>query len=154
MYNINKVHVARNEQDARTGLKDNRRNAMFFPNSNRMTMQGMQTPVKYYGVTQGKITDEGVAYPGQDFRVNGDSTLEFRIPMRDGGIHINPANRGKFTASANRVGMGVQEYAHKVVNNPNSSETLRKRAQFAINASRWKHCGGGMYMKPTLPVKR
>lgn len=54
-------------------------------------------------------------------------------------IHIKEENRGKFTASAKRAGEGVQEHAHKVVNNPNASETQRKRAQFAINAARWSH---------------
>lgn len=54
-------------------------------------------------------------------------------------IRIKPENRGKFTASAKRAGQSVQAHAHSVVNNPNSSETQRKRAQFAINAAKWAH---------------
>lgn len=49
-----------------------------------------------------------------------------------GGIHIKKANRGKFTESANRAGMGVQEYArHILANKDNYSSTLIKRANFA-----------------------
>jgi hypothetical protein len=51
---------------------------------------------------------------------------------RGGGIHIKKENRGKFTASAKRAGMGVQEYAHHVMSH-STDPTLRKRANFAIN---------------------
>lgn len=54
-------------------------------------------------------------------------------------IHIKKENRGKFTAAANRAGMGVQEYANKVLRDPNASPQLKKRANFARNAKKWKH---------------
>lgn len=54
-------------------------------------------------------------------------------------IHIKKKNRGKFTAAAKRAGMGVQEYASKVLNDPNASPQLKKRANFARNAKKWKH---------------
>lgn len=61
-----------------------------------------------------------------------------------GGIHIKKKNRGKFTASAKRAGMGVQEYArHVLANKERYSPTLVKRANFARNASKWKHDLGG-----------
>jgi hypothetical protein len=64
--------------------------------------------------------------------------------MAEGGIHINPANRGKFTASAQRAGMGVQEFAgHVLANKEDYSSTQVKRANFARNASKWKHQEGG-----------
>lgn len=54
-------------------------------------------------------------------------------------IHIKKANRGKFTESAKRAGMGVQEYAsHVLANKDKYSSTLVKRANFARNASKWK----------------
>ena len=60
-----------------------------------------------------------------------------------GGIHIKKANRGKFTESANKAGMGVQEYArHILANKDNYSSTLVKRANFARNAAKW-HAEGG-----------
>lgn len=54
-------------------------------------------------------------------------------------IHIKKENRGKFTAAAKRAGMGVQEYANKVLSDPNASPQLKKRANFARNAKKWKH---------------
>lgn len=60
--------------------------------------------------------------------------------MKSGSyIHIKEKNKGKFTESAKRAGEGVQEHAHNVVNNPNSTELQRKRAQFAINAKKFNH---------------
>jgi hypothetical protein len=61
-----------------------------------------------------------------------------------GGIHINPANKGKFTASAKRAGMGVQEFAaHVLANKEDYSSTQVKRANFARNAAQWKKQYGG-----------
>ena len=59
--------------------------------------------------------------------------------VREGGIHIKKKNEGKFTASAKVAGEGVQEHAHSVMNNPNASELEKKRANFAIQAKKWKH---------------
>lgn len=65
--------------------------------------------------------------------------------MKNGGIHINPANKGKFTESANRAGMGVQEFArHVLANKEDYSATQVKRANFARNAAKWKKQFGGM----------
>lgn len=67
------------------------------------------------------------------------------VYAKDGGaIHIKKKNRGKFTASAKRAGMGVQEFArHVLANKDKYSSTLVKRANFARNASKWKHSLGG-----------
>lgn len=48
---------------------------------------------------------------------------------------LKKANKGKFTETANRHNMGVQEFANKVLNAPEGkySSTLRKRANFARN---------------------
>lgn len=70
---------------------------------------------------------------------------------KGGGIHIKKENRGKFTKSAKAAGEGVQEHAHKVMNNPNATTLQRKRANFAIQAAKWakkrkKHAQGGKIM--------
>jgi hypothetical protein len=52
-------------------------------------------------------------------------------------IHINPANKGKFTAFANSKGKSVQGAAHAVMGNKSASPKLRKEANFAIQSSRW-----------------
>jgi len=64
--------------------------------------------------------------------------------MAYGGIHINPANKGKFTESAQRAGMGVQEFAsHILANKEDYSSTQVKRANFAHNAAGWNKANGG-----------
>ena len=59
---------------------------------------------------------------------------------KDSGIYIKPSKRGTFTAAAKKRGMSVQSFASKVLNNPsNYSKAMRKKAQFAKNASKFKH---------------
>lgn len=65
--------------------------------------------------------------------------------FKDGGIMIKKENRGKFTESANRANMGVQEYArHILANKEDYSPTLIKRANFARNAAKWNAFGGDL----------
>ena len=63
----------------------------------------------------------------------------------DGGpIHIAKNKRGTFTAAATKHGMGVQEFASKVLANKDKySPAMVKKANFAKNASKWKHALGG-----------
>ena len=66
---------------------------------------------------------------------------------KEGGIHIDPKNKGAFTREAKRRGMGVQEFANKVMaNKEDYSPLLVKRANFARNAAKWED--GGLY--PTV----
>ena len=51
------------------------------------------------------------------------------------GIHINPANKGKFTATKERTGKTTEELTHS--KNP----LTRKRAIFAQNVKKWNHKG-------------
>lgn len=64
-----------------------------------------------------------------------------------GGIHINPENKGKFSAFAAKHGWTTQEAARKVMANKGkySSEVV-KRANFARNAAKWKHEYGGEFI--------
>jgi len=64
----------------------------------------------------------------------GRTTFEFGGMIRefkDGGIHIKPENRGKFTATKKRTGKSTEELTHS--KNP----LTRKRAIFAQNAKKW-----------------
>ena len=77
-----------------------------------------------------------------------NSKLEDIPILKKGGIHIKKKNRGKFTESAKRAGMGVQEFArHVLANKDKYSPTLIKRANFARNSKKFKHLFGG-----TLPL--
>lgn len=63
---------------------------------------------------------------------------------KTGGIYIKPSKRGTFTAAATKHGMGVQEFASKVLaNKEDYSHAMVKKANFARNASRWKKEYGG-----------
>jgi hypothetical protein len=65
--------------------------------------------------------------------------------FKEGGIMIKKENRGKFTESANRANMGVQEYArHILANREDYSPTLIKRANFARNFGGRKSFGGDL----------
>ena len=72
----------------------------------------------------------------------------YRNQKASGGyIHIAPSKRGTFTAAASKHGMGVQEFANRVLaNKENYSPAMVKKANFARNASKWKHkeFGGDM----------
>lgn len=55
-----------------------------------------------------------------------------------GSIHITPSKRGTFTTAATKHGMGVQEFAAKVLRNKDFySPAMVKKANFARNASKW-----------------
>ena len=72
-------------------------------------------------------------------RINDDGTM-----YKAGGIYIKPTKRGTFTAAATKHGMGVQEFASKVLaNKEDYSPAMVKKANFARNASRWKKEYGG-----------
>lgn len=76
-----------------------------------------------------------------DNKTHLDNIMNGYLEMMKKGskIHIKKANRGKFTASAKRAGQSVQEHARSVLNNPNATTLQKRRAQFAINAKKFKH---------------
>lgn len=85
---------------------------------------------------------------GSVIQDNARNAMKSAYAKDGGAIHIKKKNRGKFTASAKRAGMGVQEYArHVLANKDRYSSTLVKRANFARNAAGWKHALGGYMME-------
>ena len=92
-----------------------------------------------------KLDDYGYAYGGDIYGGQMDMDAMYQMMKggqpcyecggkvyKQGGIYINPANKGKFTESANRAGMGVQEFArHVLANKEDYSSTQVKRANFA-----------------------
>ena len=53
-------------------------------------------------------------------------------------ISIKPSKRGTFTKAAKQHGMSVQSFANRVLRNPSKySAAMRKKANFARNASKW-----------------
>ena len=67
----------------------------------------------------------------------------FGNQFKDGGIYIKTSKRGTFTAAAKKRGMGVQEFASKVLaNKEDYSPAMVKKANFARNTSKWHDDGG------------
>lgn len=96
------------------------------------------TAIKSYidGIHGTDIANDAVQFTGE---------IEDMNEYKDGGsIHIKKKNKGKFTESAKRAGMGVQEYArHVLANKERYSPTLVKRANFARNFGGRKKSYGG-----------
>jgi len=68
-------------------------------------------------------------------------SLETTPGLADGGpIHIDPSKKGTFTAAATKHGKSVQAFASQVLaHKENYSPAMVKKANFAKNASKWKH---------------
>ena len=52
---------------------------------------------------------------------------------------IKPSKKGTFTKMAKAAGRSVQQEATAVLNDPKASPAAKKKANFARNASKWKH---------------
>lgn len=60
--------------------------------------------------------------------------------MPQNRIHLNPANKGKFTAKAKRHNMSVQKFANYVLRNKERFPIATERqAQFVVNRRKFKN---------------
>ena len=91
------------------------------------------------GESMGRI-GEALQTPQGQMQVQG-AMLPYML-QEGGGIHIKKGNEGKFTAKAKAAGMGVQEYARKVLASDSASPATKKQANFARNAAKWHNAGG------------
>ena len=65
---------------------------------------------------------------------------KLKLPNYNSGkdIYIKPSKRRTFTKAAKQHGMSVQSFANRVLRNPSKySAAMRKKANFAHNASKW-----------------
>jgi len=89
-----------------------------------------------------RVTDKYGRVPIVDGAIAGGvlPAVTIRPKHKAGGsIQIAPSKRGTFTAAATKHGMGVQEFASRVLSNKdNYSPAMVKKANFARNASKWK----------------
>ena len=144
-------------------LRGNYRNGGYVGYDGRHHMSNTPTwsgNVGYQG--GGEIDDAILAYEALaqlpnaslfEYGMGGTPCYECGGSYAHGGIHINPANKGKFTASAQRAGMGVQEFAqHVMANREDYSPTQVKRANFARNAAKWNKQEGGPMVGDEMDV--
>lgn len=77
---------------------------------------------------------------------NSFESPELNTFAEGGKIHIKPSKRGTFTAAAKKHGKSVQGFASQVLaNKEDYSPAMVKKANFARNASKWKHADGGPF---------
>jgi hypothetical protein len=55
-------------------------------------------------------------------------------------IKIDPSKRGTFTKAA-KSGESTQQHASRVLSDPHASSAMKKKANFAKNAAKWRHEG-------------
>lgn len=91
---------------------------------------------KYNGITFGDVAPRNAGIDK-----NGNlGFLDLLIHNYNSGkdIHIKKSKRGTFTKAAKQHGMSVQGFANRVLRNPSKySAAMRKKANFAHNASKW-----------------
>lgn len=109
-------------------------------------LQDLPTHMAHGGHIPGAdIIDPFAMYPGTGS--GGGMLQDLPTEMKKGGIHIAPSKRGTFTAAATKHGKSVQAFASQVLaNKENYSPAMVKKANFARNASKWKHEYGGSTM--------
>lgn len=119
---------------------------MLFAIQEQLKKDKVAAYAKRMGVELPSMDNEQMEPQGQSEQSEGEAPMaRYGGMYGSGGIHINPANKGKFTASAQHAGMGTQEFAnHVLANKEDYSSTQVKRANFAHNAAGWKHEMGGM----------
>ena len=81
-------NIARTKEDFTLGILKGKTIFPYgYPGNKQMTMNTpagvVPFPIEYIGVTNGQITDRGVALPGEDFIVNGDTVIEKQINMKN-----------------------------------------------------------------------
>lgn len=91
---------------------------------------------KYNGITFGDVAPRNAGIDK-----NGNlGFLDLLIHNYNSGkdIHIKKSKRGTFTKAAKQHGMSVRSFANRVLRNPSKySAAMRKKANFAHNASKW-----------------
>lgn len=98
-----------------------------------------------YTITKEEAAANRIGAAGYASSIGGNASSIGTLPSRTkksngGSIHISPSKRGTFTAAAAKHGMGVQEFASRVLRNKDSySPAMVKKANFARNASKWNH---------------
>ena len=108
-------------------IEDYTTEQFFDANWDELAKSLMQQPVKEGRVLE--MTEEELR------RIVSEGAKEAYNRIKEGksGIHIDPENKGKFTATKERTGKSTEELTHS--KNP----LTRKRAIFAQNVKKWNH---------------
>ena len=107
-----------------------------------------QNPVGIWDMIKGMFDNNtGTINTREDGGLTMDGIRMGQIPVyEDGGIHIKPSHRGRFTEYKERTGKTTEEALHS----PNAH--VRQMANFARNAAKWKHEEGGLVAGQVMDV--
>ena len=125
-----KVNLDNAHFDKEGNLVDNTTGIKYIPTSDDVVI----TP-NPYRFKDNNITDMA--------NYTSDNKLAAKFIQSEGfdsgkDIHIKKSKRGTFTKAAKQHGMSVQGFANMVLRNPSKySAAMRKKANFAHNASKW-----------------
>ena len=113
---------------------------------------GLPAPLEYAYLQDGGYIDQyhtGGQMQGGGFAANGPMLYDQTQEMKTGGIHIDPANKGKFTAYKQRTGKTTEEALHS------PDPHVRQMANFSRNAAKWakKEFGGEVAGKLSKFIK-
>jgi hypothetical protein len=114
---------------------------------------GYINPKKYKGLNMpyssgGKLPKEVLRARVESHMSPQEADAYVKQYGEGGSIHIKESKKGTFTAAAKKHGMDVQKFARQVLaNKGNYSLEMVQKANFAKNASEWKHAEGG-YNEP------
>ena len=123
--NTDKVQKILDDENATSTAKSTAQLIKDLKNAKSLELFKAQEELKNFKISNyaNKLGEEGVMY-------------------KDGGIHIKPSHKGRFTAYLKRTGSTLQEALHS--KNPH----VRQMANFARNAKHWKHANGGVQGLP------
>ena len=132
--------IARTLNDYRNGLL-NGKNVFKFAHGGKknMTMNTpigtIDEPIMYRGYTDGQLTDRGVALPGQDFQVDGDTVVENPI-MKLGGLFNKKSNMYQMGGSVeeeNIPDMQMDQEGMMDMSNEQVSEPMEEELEPAVD---------------------
>ena len=114
--------------------------------------QDPQAVLTYQG---GIVLPEITVTPNENYFYNPYDNIILHQKANGGKIHIKSSKKGTFTAAATKHGMGVQEFASKVLANKDDySPAMVKKANFARNASKWHGEGGNLFDGASQPTQK
>ena len=110
-----------------------------------ISRNGLEASLSKYAVLQELLKQQ--MQENEEFEAMENDIEEY---ANGGKINIKASKKGTFTAAARKRGMGVQEFARKVLANKDKySPAMVKKANFARNAAKWKAFGGNIYADGT-----
>lgn len=130
-------HITPEEVDYLTKLGFDGIKSINFTNSAKRPQLNLFYPNYYKSSSPETFDKNGIKIP---LNLRDNFYLNDLNYSTGGNINIKESHKGLFTKKADRAGMGVQQFARHVLANKEDYPTSTiKQANFARNASKWRH---------------